>query len=136
MKEWFWLHSNLRIWEIYRLSNKTTTPSLYEDSCLTEPIPIADVLKKKRNIPTLTIKGFIVRCTNVITNVVEHRFDWDNALIDAAITSGVTFFSALGGSSVAGLDTVPGIKAATIAAFAQFFVFLALKRGIVQQKEA
>jgi hypothetical protein len=104
--------------------------------CLTKSIPIINGLKKKKVIPTLTIKGFVVYCTNAITNVVEQRFDWDNALIDAAITSGVTFFSTLGGGSVAGLDTVPGIKVATVAALAQFFIFLALKRGIVQQKEA
>lgn len=99
-------------------------------------MPIINCLKKKKVIPTLTIKGFIVNCTNALTNAVEQRFDWNNALIDAAITSGVTFFSTLGGGTVAGLDTLPGIKAASIAAFAQFFIFLALKRGIVQPKEA
>jgi hypothetical protein len=92
--------------------------------------------RKKRIIPTLTIKGFIVHCTNAITNVVEKKFDWNNALIDAAITSGVTFFSTWGGGSVAGLEGVAAAKAATIAACAQFFIFLALKRGIVQPKEA
>jgi hypothetical protein len=102
---------------------------------LTKQFTIIDGLKKKI-APTLTIKGFIILCTNALTNVVEQRFDWNNALIDAPITSGVTFFSALGGSAFAGLETVPGIKAATIAAFAQFFIFLALKRGIVQPKEA
>ena len=89
----------------------------------------------KNKTPTLTIKGFLVYCADKATNVIEQKFDWENALIDAAITSGVTFFSALGGSAVAGLDSIPGIKAAIVAAFAQFFVFLALKRGIVQQKE-
>jgi len=110
------------------------------DSILAKPIS-AFIYKhfnclKKSSIPTLTIKGFIVHCTNTITNVIEQRFDWRNALIDASITSGVTFFSALGGSAVAGLNGVPGLKAAIIAAFAQFFIFLALKRGIVQPKEA
>jgi hypothetical protein len=103
---------------------------------LTKPIPLINGLKKKKVIPTLTIKGFIIHCTNAITLVVEQRFDWNNALIDAIITSGITFFSALGGSAVAGLDTVPGIKAATVAAFSQFFIFLALKRGLIQPKEA
>jgi hypothetical protein len=86
--------------------------------------------------PTLTINGFIISCTNTITSVVEQRFDWNNALVDAAITSGVTFFSALGGGSVAGLATLPSIKTAAIAALSQFFVFLALKRGIVKSNEA
>lgn len=67
---------------------------------------------------------------------MEKKFDWENALIDATITSAVTFFSALGGGTAAGLESIPGVKAALIAAFAQFFVFLALKRGIVQQREA
>jgi hypothetical protein len=84
--------------------------------------------------PTLTIKGFLVYCAGKV-NVLEQKFDWENALIDAAITSGVTFFSALGGGAVAGLESLPVVEAAIIAAFTQFFVFLALKRGIVQQKE-
>jgi len=66
---------------------------------------------------------------------VEHRFDWENALIDAVIISGVTFFSTLGGGAVTGFDSASSIKAALIAAFSQFFVFLALKRGIVQAKQ-
>ena len=90
---------------------------------------------KSSKTPTLTIKGFIIHCADKATNAIEQKFDWENALIDAAIISGVTFFSALGGSAVAGLDSIPGIKAAVVAAFTQFFVFLALKRGIVQQKE-
>jgi hypothetical protein len=90
---------------------------------------------RRRFSPTLTIKGFVVYCSNKV-EAVEQRFDWENALIDAAITAGVTFFSAFGGSAVAGLDGISGLKAAAIAAFSQFFVFLALKRGIVQPKEA
>lgn len=99
-------------------------------------MPTFNNLKKKKIIPTLTIKGFIVYCTDKITNAVEQRFDWKNALIDAAIISGVTFFSALGGGAVAGIDTIHTIEAATVAAFSQFFVFLALKRGLIQTKEA
>ena len=90
---------------------------------------------KIRN-PTLTIRGFMVRCAGQATGSMEQKFDWENALIDAVITSGVTFFSSLGGGVVAGLDSQSGIEAAAIAALAQFFVFLALKRGIVQSKEA
>jgi hypothetical protein len=91
--------------------------------------------KVNTRIPTLTIRGFMVYCTNKVTNVTEQKFDWENALIDAAITGGVTFFSALGGGAVAGLDSIAGLKAAIIASLAQFFIFLALKRGIVQPKE-
>lgn len=97
---------------------------------------ISDCLKRKKFIPTLTIKGFIVHCSNALTNVNESKFDWSNALIDAAIISALTFFSTLGGGSVAGLDGLSALKAASIAACAQFFIFLALKRGIVEQRQA
>jgi len=89
----------------------------------------------KRITPTLTIKGFIIYCTNKI-DAVEKRFDWENAFIDGAIISGVTFFSALGGGAVAGINTVNTVEAAAVAAISQFFVFLALKRGLIQEKEA
>ena len=92
-------------------------------------------MRRVKFAPTLTVKGFVKYCTNTLTNAVEQKFDWNNALIDAAITSGLTFFSTLGGSSVAGLECASGMKAGLIAALAQFFVFLALKRGIVQPKE-
>jgi hypothetical protein len=88
-----------------------------------------------RKIPTLTIRGFLVCCTNEETNAVERKFDWGNALIDAGITSGITFFSALGGGAVAGVNGIHMIESATIAAFSQFFVFLALKRGLVKPEE-
>jgi hypothetical protein len=84
---------------------------------------------------TLTIKGFVIHCTNAITKVTVQRFDWENALIDAAITSAVTFFSALGGGAVAGINNITLIESATVAALSQFFVFLALKRGLIQRKE-
>lgn len=100
-----------------------------------KPTDISDCLKRKKFTPTLTIKGFIVHCSNTLTSVVESKFDWSNAIIDAAIISCLTFFSTLGGGSVAGLDGLSALKAASIAACAQFFVFLALKRGIVQSKE-
>jgi len=75
-----------------------------------------------------------VCCANAANNL-EQRFDWADALIDALIISGLTFFSTLGGGSVAGLGVDAGLKAATVAACAQFFVFLALKRGIVQSTQ-
>ncbi len=86
-------------------------------------------------IPTLTIRGFTVSCTNEETQTVK-KFDWENALIDATITSAITFFSTLGGGAVAGLNSINMIVSAGVAAFSQFFVFLALKRGLMQPKEA
>ncbi|MGD6806348.1 MAG: hypothetical protein ACQCN4_05255 [Candidatus Bathyarchaeia archaeon] len=103
---------------------------------MTKPMPTIDCLRRKKVTPTLTIKGFIIHCSNALTSATESRFDWGNALIDAAIISGLTFFSTLGGGSVAGLDGLSAFKAAAIAACAQFFIFLALKRGIVQSREA
>lgn len=66
---------------------------------------------------------------------MEQKFDWGNALIDAVITSGITFFSALGGGAVAGISDIHSVESAVVAAFSQFFVFLALKRGLIQPEE-
>ncbi len=85
-------------------------------------------LKSTKRSPRLTIKGL----TNNAAGSEQRKFDWCDAIIDGAIISGLTFFSTLGGGSVAGLEILPGLKAATIACCAQFFVFLALKRGIVK----
>jgi hypothetical protein len=92
-------------------------------------------LKERNYLPRLTVKGLIIYCANSISNVQVKRFDWIDALVDAAIISGLTFFSTLGGGSVAGLEGFSVLKAATVAACAQFFIFLALKRGIVQQRQ-
>ncbi|MCW4009165.1 MAG: hypothetical protein NWF05_00905 [Candidatus Bathyarchaeota archaeon] len=89
----------------------------------------------KLRSPTLTVKGFVVSCADNANGAVTRKFDWGNALIDAVITSGLTFFSTLGGGTVAGLSCISGVEVAMVAAFTQFFVFLALKRGIVQTKE-
>jgi hypothetical protein len=95
----------------------------------------ASYLKERNYIPRLTVKGLIVYCANSVANISVQKFDWADALVDAAIISGLAFFSTLGGGSVAGLDAEAGLKAATLAACAQFFVFLALKRGIVQSAQ-
>jgi hypothetical protein len=92
-------------------------------------------VKIKQIHPILTIKGFIVYCAGTLTSAQKAKFDWVNAIIDGTIISGLTFFSTLGGGSVAGLDGPSAFKAAAVAACAQFFVFLALKRGIVETKE-
>lgn len=89
-------------------------------------------LRQSIRVPRLTIKGL----TNNTPNSQGQSFDWRDALMDAAIISGLTFFSSLGGGSVAGLSMLAALKAALVAACAQFFVFLSLKRGIVQPAEA
>ena len=93
-------------------------------------------LKERNFIPRLTVRGLIIHCVNSTANSGMQRFDWADALIDAAIISGVTFFSTLGGGAVAGISAVHTVEAATVAAFSQFFVFLALKRGLIQSKQA
>jgi hypothetical protein len=89
----------------------------------------------KERIPRLTVKGLIVQCVNNLANTPRQKFDWADALVDAAIISGLAFFSTLGGGSVAGLEGLATLKAAAIAGCAQFFIFLALKRGIVQSNQ-
>ena len=61
-------------------------------------------------------------------------FDWRDAFADAGITAGLTFFTALGGSSLFGSDPWKALGAAAVAAAGQFFLFLALKRGL-REKE-
>jgi hypothetical protein len=85
---------------------------------LTKPVLKLPDSVKKRITPTLTIKGFVIHCTNALT-----------------IVSAVTFFSALGGGAVAGINSIHTVQAAAVAALSQFFVFLALKRGLIQNKE-
>ncbi|HTY75457.1 MAG TPA: hypothetical protein VMD05_07825 [Candidatus Nanoarchaeia archaeon] len=93
--------------------------------------------KLTRRNPTLTIRGFFVSCGSTETPPVQQKFDWGNALIDAVITMGITFFSALAGSVGAGdVHPIHIVETATIAAFSQFFVFLALKRGLVKLEDA
>jgi len=61
-------------------------------------------------------------------------FDWGDAVLDAAIMAGLTFFTTLGGLAVTDLIRSPvGWVAAGIAAASQFFLVLALKRGLVKK---
>jgi hypothetical protein len=41
----------------------------------------------------------------------------------------------LGGGAVAGITDLLIVESAAVAALSQFFVFLALKRGLVREKE-
>ena len=93
-------------------------------------------LRRNRKNLTLTVRGAMVCCVNNKTTGVEQKFDWGNALIDAVITSGITFFSTLGGTAITGdINTTHILISATVAASSQFFVFLALKRGLVKPEE-
>ena len=60
------------------------------------------------------------------------EFDWTDALIDATIAAGTTFFMTLGALGVVGLldDPKKALLAAGIAAGGSFFAWLAMKRNI------
>jgi len=60
----------------------------------------------------------------------DNTFNWRDALIDAAIMGGLTFFTCLGGSATTGILTPREVLSAAIAAATQFFLILAIKRGL------
>lgn len=63
-------------------------------------------------------------------------FDWEDAIIDAAIMAGSSFFAVLVGLGAVGLLENPttGLLAAGIAAGAQFFAILAIKRRLREEE--
>ena len=63
-------------------------------------------------------------------NNAAGEFDWEGAIIDAAIIAGVTFFSTLGAGTVTGVPTTMALMGASIAAATQFCITLAIKRGL------
>ena len=69
-------------------------------------------------------------------NSENGSFDWEDAVIDAAIMAGCSFFAVLVGLGAVGLLENPriGLLAAGIAAGAQFCAVLAIKRGL-REKE-
>jgi len=69
----------------------------------------------------LTVRG---------TNGSNGSFDWKSNLVDAAIMAALTFFAALGGLGATGVISQREVVAAAIAAATQFFLMLAIKRGL------
>jgi len=67
-------------------------------------------------------------------NNSDGSYDWEGAIIDSAIIAGVTFFSTLGAGTVTGFPGQAALVAASIAAATQFFITLAIKRGL-REKE-
>ncbi|GAG54069.1 unnamed protein product, partial [marine sediment metagenome] len=63
-------------------------------------------------------------------------FDWNDAVIDAAIMAGSSFFAVLVALGAVGLleNLTTGLLAAGLAAGAQFFAVLVIKRGL-REKE-
>ena len=70
------------------------------------------------------------------TNNADGSFNWRDAIIDAAIIAGVTFFSSLGGMALAGIPSLEICFPALIAAGTQFCLTLAIKRGLREAKPA
>jgi hypothetical protein len=87
-------------------------------------------LKQKRSRPRLSVKDLGVYSANCGLVCSNKQDSWIDSIIDALIISGLTFFSTLGGDTVSGLYSIATLKAATIAACIQFFIFLSIKRGI------
>ena len=82
------------------------------------------------------MKGIMIGSVNMVLsrngkNNPNGSFDWGDALADAAIMAGLTFFTTLGGLAVTDLLKNPAAwLSAGIAAGAQFCAILALKRGL------
>ena len=62
------------------------------------------------------------------------KFDWEDALVDAAISAGIAFFATLGGASISSIPAQEKCVIGLIAAGSQFFLFLALKRGLMRKQ--
>lgn len=62
----------------------------------------------------------------------DGKFDWNDAIIDALIAAGMSFFATLGGLGATGLldDPVTAILASSIAGGVSFFAWIAMKRGV------
>jgi len=64
----------------------------------------------------------------------DGSFNWKDAIIDAGIMASLTFFTSLGGTTAASIPTLQGVLAAGVAACTEFFLVLAIKRGL-REKE-
>ena len=74
----------------------------------------------------LTVRG---------TNSANGSFDWTANLVDAVILAALTFCAALGGLGATGVISQREIIAAAVAAATQFFLTLAIKRGLREKTE-
>ena len=63
-------------------------------------------------------------------NNSDGSFDWRDALIDAGIMAALTFFTALGGLGATGAVAGRELLSAGTAAATEFFLMLAIKRGL------
>lgn len=89
-------------------------------------------MANKLKLVTMTVWGRLCAAVDPNANQTA-KFDWANALADAGIMAGVSFFGALGGTAIVGVPTAAALCAAGISALFSFFLFLAGKRGLVKQ---
>lgn len=91
----------------------------------------------RKRLITLSISGrFVQLCGAVEKTILPDGFDWANAICDALVLSGITFFSTIGATAYVGVDGKDVFIAGLIAAGAQFFTVLALKRKLIKQDES
>jgi len=67
-----------------------------------------------------------------VKQVLNDCFDWGNAVGDAVILSGITFFTTVGATAYVGVSGQNVLLAGLLAAGGQFFTILALKRGLIK----
>lgn len=67
-------------------------------------------------------------------NNEDGSFDWRNALADAGVSAGLSFFATLGATMLTGVGTTHAATIAAIAAGSQFFATLATKRGLREKQ--
>jgi|GEM_PF-2569805 len=91
-------------------------------------------LRQKKRIPRFTFNGVRDHRSGSTMSGYVRRFDWLDTIVDALIVSALTFFITLSGDTVLGLDNLSALKAATLSACVQFFIILALRRGIGSKK--
>ncbi len=92
------------------------------------------LLRKKHSSKRAIRNSGTYSTDSMLKNAAE-KFDWIETIVDGLIISGLAFFGSLGGGSIAGLDIMLALKASTISTGIQFFIYLALRRGIGQTKK-
>lgn len=67
-------------------------------------------------------------------NHEDGTFNWKDAIIDAGIMACLTFFTSLGGMSATAIITSQTVIGSAIAGVTQFFLVLAIKRGLRKEE--
>lgn len=68
-------------------------------------------------------------------NNSDGSFNWADALVDAGITAGLTFVTSIGSMSAVNSGITENILiGSALAAAGQFFLFLAIKRGLREKQ--